>query len=155
MRLQSLFNVKITAEIKAAASLCLPAAWRACDAVEKLEKHLKIPPGLLVGRVQHGLVVRCWHGTLGRCLQPSWGHEWHSPCRRGRSRAILCLLESGVTDPLLPEPPCPTLCPDRLPLIPVRLRPSWSSDFAVSDPRPGSGWGSPPQAGPPPREKER
>ncbi|NXS43256.1 DOC2B protein, partial [Balaeniceps rex] len=32
----------------------------------------------------------CWHGALCRCLQPSWGDEWHLPCRRG----ILCLPES-------------------------------------------------------------
>lgn len=60
-RLQSLFNVKITAEIKAAANLRLPAAWGACDAAEKVEKppkNLPCPPGLVVGRVQHGLVGR-------------------------------------------------------------------------------------------------
>lgn len=36
-RLQSLFNVKISAEIKAAISLRLPAAWRVGDAAGKLE----------------------------------------------------------------------------------------------------------------------
>lgn len=43
-RLQSLFNVKVMAEIKAATSLRLPAAWRASDAAEKLEKDLKVFP---------------------------------------------------------------------------------------------------------------
>lgn len=125
--LQSLFNVKITTGIKAAASLRLPAAWRACDAAEKLEKHPKIFPAHLGSWwdvSSMGWLGQCWHGALCQCLQPSWGDEWHSPRRRGRSRGILCLLESRVTDPLLPEPPSPARCPGRLPLIPVRPRPS-------------------------------
>lgn len=47
------------------------------------------------------------------------------------------------------ETPSPTLYPNRLPLVPLQPRLSWTSDFAVTAPSPRSCWGSPPQAGPP------
>lgn len=138
-RLRSLFNVKISAEIKAAISLRLPAAWRAGDAAGKLEKHPKIFPAHLGPWWDvSSMVGRCWHGALRWCQQPSQGDEWHLPCHRGQSRGILCLLESRVTDPLLPEPPSPTLCLDKRLRVPVWAHPSWSSDFAVTDPSPRS-----------------
>lgn len=140
-RLQSLFNVKITAEIKAAASLRLPAAWRACDAAEKLEKHTKIFPAHLGSRWDMSSMVGwCWHRALYWCLQPSWGDKWHLCRCRVWTRGILCFLEGGVMDPLLSKLPSPTLCPDRRLLIPMWPCPSWSSDFAVTDPSPRSRW---------------
>lgn len=119
-------------EIKAAASLCLPAACRARDAAAKLEKHPKIFPAHL-GTWWAVASTGWWHRAPCWCLQPSWGDEWHSPHRRGQSRGIPCLLESRVMDPSCSRPPAPC----RLPLIPMQPHPSWSSDFAVTDPSPG------------------
>lgn len=157
MRLQSLFNVKIMARIKAASSLRLPAAWRACDAVEKLERH----PGIFPAHLGSWSDVSSmgWRVGVGtrHLLVPAslLGARVAFALSQGQSRGILCLLESRVADALSPERPQPHAVPWQAASVPAWPHPSWSRGFAGRDPRPRSCWSSPPRAGPPPREKER